>query len=626
MSAGAVRAGKAFVEITANDTDFQRGLKRAQHGVVRLGAMLRQQGSAMAIAGGAMGLPMVMAARSAATFEDALLELKGAAADLSKGDLKKVRDESLRLSSSLGVAPEKVSQAFALLVKAGMTVKQAMGGGAKAAVEFAKVAGVDATVAAEFMSDSMNVFGVTASEAANTLSAAADSSSTSIAQMVEGFGQIASVGKITGQSLFGVSQAMAVLAGYGLKGEEGATALKTMLTKLIAPSSGAKEALATLGISMGDLVDNTGRLLPMQQIAGVFEKRFQGMGKEAIDTMLASEALVKVFDVRGMKVISSFIDAGTDGFDEMAQRMEESRTVSEKFKIAMSGISGFIERLTAAVQRFSIAFMVGAGPAMSFFVSVATGVLRVLSFILERLPFISGAAVTVAVTLFTLGTATYVAGGAMAFLNVGLKTFINFGSTYKLMVGSMTLVTGGFTKSLIALRAAMFAIPGWGWALAGLAVAGGVLASMKLGSGDKPGKKSGLKRDAERQALGGDVGAMGAGGGVAKRGEGLGTFSGMIASQLGIGPALTAQEETADNTGRMADGVDQLVRQGELRVPAAAGLQIGMAPPSVRGGVAARSDRDLVSMSERAAMATEESRDYLRQLLDRSRRGGLAFA
>ena len=138
-------------------------------------------------------------------------------------------------------------------------------------------------------------------------------------------------------------------------------------------------------------------------------------------------------------------------------------------------------------------------------------------------------------------------------------------------------------------RAAMFAIPGWGWALAGLAVAGGVLASIKLGSADKPGKKSGLKRDAERQALGGDVGAMGAGGGVAKRGDGLGTFSGMIASQLGIGPALTAQEETADNTKRMADGVDNLVRQGGLRVPAAAGLQIGMAPPAVRGGVTRRS-------------------------------------
>lgn len=51
-----------------------------------------------------------------------------------------------------------------------------------------------------------------------------------------------------------------------------------------------------------------------------------------------------------------------------------------------------------------------------------------------------------------------------------------------------------------------------------------------------------------------------------------------------------------------------------------------MAPPGVRGGVAARSDRDLVSMSERAAIAAEESRGYLRQLVEKARNGGLAFA
>lgn len=652
MSASAVRAGKAFVEITANDTDFQRGMKRVQHSVVRLGNMMRQIGSGMAIAGGAMGLPMVMAARSAATFEDALLELQGAAGNLSGGDLKRVREEALRLSQAMGIAPESVAQAFALLVKAGMPLKEALSGGAKAAVEFARVSGVDATQAAEFMSDAMKVFDVSASQAADTLSAAADSSSTSIASMVESFALVASVAKGTGQTLFGISQGFAALAQYGIKGEEAGTGIKTMLLKLVAPSNEAKEALATLGISMGDLVDKSGTLLPLTQLASVFRKAMAGMDKGAREAMLANEALVKVFDVRGIRVIQAFADIGEDGFNEIARAMETSRTVSEKFDIAMSGITGSFEKLYSSVKRMAIAFMVGAAPALSMFASAAVPVMDALSFILTNVPFIAPVLATMATALFGLGMAALFTSGLLAAMNFSLKNLINFKTTFVAavramtsVIGGMSVAVGGLNKALLLTRLRIFAIPGWGWALAGLAVAGGALAWAFSGTKAKP-KGSGIKRDQPREALGGaDAAAMAAAGPKA-RGEALGTFSASIAAQLGIGPALTAQEQTAENTGRMADGVDALVRQGQARVPGAvlqrggdaaaerarkqvpgaAALQAGMAPPGVRGGVAARSDRDLVSMSERAAIAAEESRGYLRQLVEKARNGGLAFA
>jgi TP901 family phage tail tape measure protein len=629
MSAGAVRAGKAFVEITANDTDFQRGLKRVQHSVVRLGNVMRQVGSGMAIAGGAMGLPMVLAARQAATFEDALLELQGAVSDITPGQMKAVREESLRLSSAMGVTPEKVSQAFALLIKAGLTVEEALSGATKSAIEFARVSGVDASQAAEFMKVAMNVFGIEAKDAAiavNTLSAAADSSETSIASMVESFALVASVAKGTGQSLFGLSQGLAVLARYGIKGEEAGTGIKTLLVKLLAPAKDAKDALATLGLSMESLVDETGKLLPLAQLAGVFRKALGGMGKEARDAMLANEALVKVFDVRGIRVIQAFSDIGEKGFNDIATAMENSRTVSEKFSIAMSGITGSFERLYSAVQRMAIAFMVGAAPALSAFAAAAVPVMDFMAFIFTQVPIISPILAGMAVGLFGVGLAALGAGAMLGFMNFGLKNIINFRTTFVMAVRAMTSVIGNFSRALVGLRVAMLAIPGWGWALAALAAAGGAAAWMMSGSGSTAkGKGSGIKRDANRDPLANPMG-----GGMAAqaraRGEALGTFSAAVASQLGIGPALTAADETAANTGRMADGVDALVRQGEARMPGAAALQAGMVPPGVRGGVAARSDRDLVSMSERAAIAAEESRTYLRQLVEKARDGGLAFA
>lgn len=625
MSASSVRAGKAFVEITANDSDFQRAMKRVQHSTVRLGNMMRQMGSGLAVAGGVMGLPMVMAARQAATFEDALLELKGAAGDLAAGDLARVRDEALRLSKVMGVAPSKLAQAFALLVKAGMPVEDALEGGARAAVEFSRVSGVEATQAAEFMSDAMNVFDISASEAADTLSAAADSSSTSIASMVESFALVASVAKGTGQSLFGLSQGFAALAQYGIKGEEAGTGIKTLLVKLLSPAEDARKALATLGISMGDIVDQTGKLLPLAQLAGVFRKSMEGMDKSARDAMLTNDALVKIFDVRGIRVIQAFADIGEEGFTRIADAMENSRTVSEKFTIAMAGITGSFERLSSAVERLAIGFMVGAGPALKVFAAAAVPVIDAVAFMLTNIPIISPILATMAVAFTGLGVTLLAAGGLLAFVNFGLKEFINFRTTFVMAARAMTSAIGNLSAALAGLRVAMLAIPGWGWALAAIAAAGGIAAWMMSGSGSEPPpQKSGLKRDDLKAPLGAD--GVGAPPNAKPRGEGVGTFAGMVAAQLGIGPSLSAAEETAQNTGRIADGVEQLVQQSAI--PNANRLQAAMAgaTPAVASGVAARADGDLLSASERAAMAAEQSRDYLRALLERSRTGGLAFA
>jgi hypothetical protein len=91
-SASAVRAGRAFVEITANDTHFQRTLKKTQHSIVRLSSTLKRAGTGLAIAGGAMGVPMLLAAQSTATFQDALLELQGAVSDITPEQMAAVRE------------------------------------------------------------------------------------------------------------------------------------------------------------------------------------------------------------------------------------------------------------------------------------------------------------------------------------------------------------------------------------------------------------------------------------------------------------------------------------------------------------------------------------------------------
>ena len=621
MSAGAVRAGKAFIEISANDDKFTRTLKKTQHSIVRLSGTLKRAGTGMAIGGAAMGLPMLLAAQSAATFQDSLLELKGATADLSDEGLARVRAEALRLSRTMGISATKIAQSFTLLIKAGMTVEETLAGAGRSAVEFAQVSGVEAAQAAEFMKVAMNVFGVSAAEAANTLSAAADSSETSIAAMIESFATVASVAKGTNQSLFGLSQGLAILARYGIKGEEAGTGIKTLLVKLLAPTNEAKEALATLRISMESLVDQQGKLLPIAQIAEIFAQSMRGMDKSARDAMLTNQALVDVFDVRGIRVIHAFAEQGKKGFARVADAMETSRTVADKFDIAMSKLTGVGNSLMAVVERLAIAFAdSGFTGAVRVAADAAIWIIDKFSALLSTVPGLTVALAGIAGGLFAVGIAAIGAGAMLQAVNFALAGYITSAATAATMTRSFTVAIGGLSAALGTLRAAIFAIPGIGWIAGAIAAVGGLAwwamsASESASNAAEMANRSGIRRDENRRPLGGGpvmAARPGMGGG-----ESVGTFFGGIASRLAIGPALSVAEETAANTARTAAGVEELVARANV-VPNAGALRAGIAggAPVVAAGVAAASDRDLISAAERTAMATEQANSLLRKMAE----------
>lgn len=587
-SAGAILAGRAAVIITANDTPFQQGLKRVQNRMVALKAVLLSVGSQLAIGGAGMGYPMLRAAQSAATFEDALLGLKASVADITPNQLRKVREESLRLSKSLGATPTAIAQSFELLIKAGMSVEDALSGAAKSAVEFAAISGVAAQDAATFMKVAMNVWGISAQEAANTLSAAADSSETSIRAMIESFSLVASVAKGTNQSLFGLSQGIALLARYGIQGEEAGTGIKTLLVKLLSPTQDAREALATLGLSMESFVDKTGKLLPLVQIAKLFSDRMKGMDKSARDAMLTNEALVKVFDVRGIRVIQAFADAGEKGFADMADAMESSRTVSEKYAIAMSGIAGAFKRLYAAAERLAISFSTSVALSFASATESLVWLIDAVSSFIDKHPGVATAAAAIAAGALAIGTVAIVAAAAIA---------------------PVTMLTTAVT----ALATAMQVLNANPVSLAILALAAAFGVGTLIGHAmfDKPKQKQpkGKAGDGKnRPRRPGPEEPLSEPGAAAQEGKvarlGAATFSGVAAGQLGIGPAIDPIRETAKNTAKMAVLMNGMQNAVEAKV--------------------ATTDRSLVDPAEKTAAGIDTLVSLTRQLV--ANNNGLEFA
>lgn len=412
MSVAGVRAGGAFVEIFANDSKFQQAMVRVQNRLQSVGQTMQRIGTGMSIGGAALGAPLILAGRQAAGFEDAILAMQGAAG-LGQAEIKKLSDAAKQMGTEMGISPTKLAQAFLELTKAGMSVEDVLAGAGKAAVEFSKVGGVDAERAAVFMKAAMNVFGVSAKEAVDTLTAAANSSETSIDAMVESFSQVGSAGKAFNQTLFGISQAMAVLAKSTIVGEEAGTAIKTMLTKLIAPTKDAEEALGQLGLKVSDFRDEAGRLLPMQQIAGVFQKALGKMGGNPGDIMASQQALVDVFEQRGIKVMSAFANAGEEGFKKVAEEMQKALPVADQFTIAMSGLSGQASRLGTGVEQMSIAFGEAVKGPFKEVTDILVSLMDTVARLIKDFPVLAVSAGGVAAGLVAIGAAAIAAGIAM---------------------------------------------------------------------------------------------------------------------------------------------------------------------------------------------------------------------
>ena len=430
-------------------------MSRVQSKMATVAQSLQRFGTGMSLGGAALGAPLVLAARQAAGFEDALLGMKGAAG-LGVADVARLEQEAKRLASTMGASPTKIAQSFLELAKAGMSVDDVLAGAGRSAVEFAKVSGVDAQRSAVFMKTAMNTFGVSATGAADTLSAAADSSETSIEAMVESFSQIGSAGNNFNQSLFGVSQALAVLAKYGIVGEEAGTGLKTVLTKLVAPTDDAKEALASLGLSVADFRDQFGEMLGMQQIAVVFENAMNKLAQSPEGLMQAQAGLVDVFEQRGIKIISALADAGQAGFAKVGKDMQNALPVSQKFLIAMEGISGQLERLATGVELVSIGF----GKAMESLKPFTNSLFRILELfgqLLESCPPLSLAISTLAGAMVALGTGSLLASFGVK----ALKTALAIGAFLTTPTGQIALLV----LNLGLMVAAFADVEWWGMRL-----------------------------------------------------------------------------------------------------------------------------------------------------------------
>ena len=408
MGAGRVRQGQVYVEIGADPAKFFAALNRVNKRIAGLGRELSNVGAGITGAGLALAAPFVAGVAAASRFQDTMLAVQ-ASTGATAGQLDAVRAASMQMSAALSVGPAEAAAAMLELLKAGMSLDAVLGGAGQAAIQFAKVGQMDVAKAAVVMSDAMNVFGVSAGVAANTISAAADASSTSIEQMAESFSMSAAVAALANQSIGDLSTALAILANNGVKGSDAGTSIKTMLMRLMAPADEAIGALDQLGLTVQSFRNKDGSMRPMVEIIGVLTRAMEGMDQAARDDIFR-----RVFGQDAIRAAAILTNVGVDGFNAMQDGMDGAMTVGDKYKTMMSGLSGAGAALSAALQRLGIVLGETVGGALLSLMPPILGVINGLAdFVRKNAEMVGSVGKAAAVAV--------VFGGSMTGLGLSLR-------------------------------------------------------------------------------------------------------------------------------------------------------------------------------------------------------------
>lgn len=448
-SASAVRAGEAFVQLSADDTLFDRAMARVVGKIRRTGEMLRRVGTQTAAVGAGLGAAMSPAVATFVRFDDAILQVKavtGASAD----EFAKLREKALELGRTTSFTAGEVAALMTELGRAGFKPDE-IDTMTASVLNLARATGTDAALAAGIMSATLRQFGLDARDAAraaDALAATANKSFTSVESLGESLKFAGPVAADLGMSLEDTLALAGALGNVGIQGTEAGTAIRRIG---ILVAAGGEDLKRIFGVEAADAAGNMRPLIEV--LSEVFESTKQ-LGN--------AERAAKFAEFFGLLGITGASALGKNavGVKELREQLASAGGTAEKTAKEMdSGLGGGFRMLSSAVEGTAIAFAEALVPVIKpvakIFEATAgkvTGWIQENKTAVVVVGALSAALVAVGVPLALLGVAI---GGIGTALGVATGLVGVLGSA---LAGLGTVVMAAFSPIGLVVAGAVAAV------------------------------------------------------------------------------------------------------------------------------------------------------------------------
>lgn len=364
------------------------GLGQLEGSASKAGAGLQTAlGVGVVAAAAGLGAALTGAVSAATDFEK---QISGIAAVSGEGvaGINQIRQTALQLGKDTSFSASQAAAGMEEIIKAGLSVQQVVGGAGRAVLDLSAASGTAVEESARIMSNVLNTFAqdqMTAAQAADLLTGAANASATSVHELGYGLASVGNVAATLGLSFKDTNDALALFAQNGLKGSDSGTSLKTMLLNLTPSTKKQTEEMRTLGIITADgankFFDATGKAKGLAEISEVLKTAMQGLTKEQ-----QISALQTIFGTDAIRAAAIMAKEGAAGFREMDDAVRKQGDAQGTANERLNNLAGSIEILKGSLETGAIILGGMFTPALKSLADMVTGEVNQAVDILQQLP------------------------------------------------------------------------------------------------------------------------------------------------------------------------------------------------------------------------------------------------
>ncbi len=292
-----------------------------------------------------------LAAKTIATFESAMSELK-VASGATTSELQDLRGAAIEAGKSGIFTETQAAQGMTALAKAGVSVTDILNGGLTGALDLAAAGGQSLEDAAESTASALAQFqlrGSQASHVADVLAAGAGKAQGSVADMSEALRYTGLTAHQLGVPIEQTVGVLALFANNALQGSQGGTTLQETLLHMNPVVGESRDLVQKLGISA---YDQQGRFIGLANYAQLLHDKLSGMSQEQ-----RTATLTQIFGQRAIQGATILYQAGAKGVDQWTKAVNDTGYASDYANGRLDNLNGDFLKLRGTLQ----ALVTGSG-------------------------------------------------------------------------------------------------------------------------------------------------------------------------------------------------------------------------------------------------------------------------
>jgi len=359
-------------------------------------------------------------------------------------EFEALRNKAREMGASTKFSANESAEALTYMSMAGWKTDDMLEG-LDGVMQLAAASGEDLATTSDIVTDGLTAMGYKAGDAgrlADVMAAASSNANTNVSLMGETFKYAASVAGSMNYSMEDLALATGLMANAGIKGTQAGTSMRSMISRMAAPTGAVSSAMKKLGVEMTN-ADGTAK--PFREVLTQLRSSMSGLS-ETEKTQMAST-------IAGKNAMSGFlaiVNSSDADFNKLAGAIDNSNgAAAEMADVMMDNFGGQMTLLKSNLQELAIGISDTLTPAVSKMVGLAQKLVSWFNGLSEGQKRV---AVTAAALVAAAGPLALVIGkivGAVGGLMQAAPTILNFG----------TKLVGAINPPMIIIAALVALLP-----------------------------------------------------------------------------------------------------------------------------------------------------------------------